>query len=85
MPSPKKELFFEKYKYRLYSNYILGVGGYFDILSGLIRRAPKWIQKVGLEWFYRFLQEPYRLWRRYLPGNAKFIWLVVKEKLTIKK
>lgn len=84
MPSPQKELFFEKYKHRLYPNYILGVGGYFDILSGLIRRAPEWIQKAGLEWLYRFLQEPGRLWRRYLLGNTKFIWLMVKEKLTTK-
>ena len=85
MPSPQKELFFEKYKHQLYSKYILGVGGYFDILSGLTRRAPEWMQKTGLEWLFRFIQEPCRLWRRYLLGNLKFIWLVAKEKLTKRK
>ena len=81
MPSPKKELFVEKYKDRLNAKYILGVGGYFDILSGITKRAPNWIQNIGMEWFYRFAQEPRRMWRRYLIGNLKFILLVIKEKL----
>lgn len=81
MPSPKKEFFVQKYKDQLNARYILGVGGYFDILSGLTKRAPRWIQSIGMEWFYRFLQEPRRMWRRYLIGNSKFIWLVLKEKI----
>jgi N-acetylglucosaminyldiphosphoundecaprenol N-acetyl-beta-D-mannosaminyltransferase len=81
MPSPRKELFVEKYKNQLSAKYTLGVGGYFDILSGLTRRAPKWIQNIGMEWFFRFLQEPKRMWHRYLIGNLKFIWLVIKEKV----
>lgn len=80
MPSPKKELFVEKYRDQLNVRYILGVGGYFDIISGITKRAPNWIQSIGMEWFYRFVQEPRRMWRRYLIGNSKFIWLVIKEK-----
>jgi N-acetylglucosaminyldiphosphoundecaprenol N-acetyl-beta-D-mannosaminyltransferase len=81
LPSPKKEFFVEKYKNQLNARYILGVGGYFDILSGITKRAPNWIQSIGMEWFFRFLQEPRRMWRRYLIGNSKFIWLVLKEKI----
>lgn len=80
MPSPRKELFVEKYRKNLNVKYIFGVGGLFDIISGLKKRAPQWIQNIGMEWGYRFAQEPNRMWRRYLIGNFKFIWLVFKEK-----
>jgi N-acetylglucosaminyldiphosphoundecaprenol N-acetyl-beta-D-mannosaminyltransferase len=61
-------------------NFTMGVGGSFDIIAGVTKRAPKWMQKIGMEWFYRFLQEPRRMWRRYLVGNSRFIYLVIKEK-----
>ena len=61
-------------------NFVMGVGGSFDVISGKTKRAPQWMQKSGLEWFYRFLQEPKRMWKRYLVGNTKFIMLVFKEK-----
>lgn len=78
--SPKKEIFLNKYKNQLKNvNFIMGVGGSFDVISGKVKRAPIFMQRIGLEWFYRFLQEPRRLWRRYLIGNLKFIWLVIKE------
>jgi len=80
MPSPQKEFFVEKYKDQLQVKYFFGVGGFFDILSGKIKRAPVWMQKSGLEWFYRFIQEPRRMWSRYIIGNIKFIILVLKEK-----
>ena len=80
MPSPKKELFVEKYKNQLQVKYFFGVGGFFDILSGKIKRAPLWMQKGGLEWVYRFMQEPRRMWSRYIIGNIKFIILVLNEK-----
>jgi N-acetylglucosaminyldiphosphoundecaprenol N-acetyl-beta-D-mannosaminyltransferase len=82
MPSPTKELFFDNYGQQLKVKYILGVGGYFDIKAGLVRRAPKWVQNIGMEWFYRFIQEPRRMWRRYLLGNTHFFWLVLKEKFS---
>lgn len=78
--SPGKELFCEKYRGILKANYILGVGGYFDILSGYTKRAPRWMQNIGMEWFFRFIQEPRRMWRRYLIGIYKFAWIVIKEK-----
>ena len=78
--SPKKEIFLNTYKVQLKNvNFIMGVGGSFDVISGKIKRAPIFMQRIGLEWFYRFLQEPRRLWKRYLLGNIKFIWLVIKE------
>jgi N-acetylglucosaminyldiphosphoundecaprenol N-acetyl-beta-D-mannosaminyltransferase len=79
LPTPCKELFVEKYRHKLNAKYILGVGGLFDILSGLKKRAPTWIQNNGLEWCYRFAQEPNRLWRRYLIGNFNYLRLVLKE------
>jgi N-acetylglucosaminyldiphosphoundecaprenol N-acetyl-beta-D-mannosaminyltransferase len=81
MTSPKKELFVEKYRNILNVKYFLGVGGFFDILSGYTRRAPLWVQNIGMEWFYRFLQEPTRMWRRYLIGNIRFILIVLRIKL----
>lgn len=80
MSSPKKELFFESYRHTIDARYILGVGGYFDIVSGIIKRAPRWMQNTGLEWLYRLLQEPRRLWKRYLIGIHQFFWLVTREK-----
>jgi N-acetylglucosaminyldiphosphoundecaprenol N-acetyl-beta-D-mannosaminyltransferase len=85
MPSPRKEFFVEKYKDQLNVKYILGVGGFFDILSGSINRAPIWMQNMGLEWFYRLIKEPKRMWRRYLIGNTTFIKLVLLEKIRRKK
>ncbi len=79
--SPKKENFLNTHKHQLKNiNFIMGVGGSFDVIAGKVKRAPLWMQKAGLEWFYRLLQEPKRMWKRYLVGNSKFIWLVFKEK-----
>ncbi len=84
--SPKKENFLYKYRKELASvNFIMGVGGSFDVIAGKTKRAPVWMQDIGFEWFYRFLQEPKRMWKRYLVGNSKFILLVLKEKLRAKK
>jgi N-acetylglucosaminyldiphosphoundecaprenol N-acetyl-beta-D-mannosaminyltransferase len=60
-------------------HFALGVGGSFDHLAGFVRRAPRWMQQAGLEWLHRLLLEPHRLWRRYLVGNTRFIWLVLKQ------
>ena len=81
--SPKKEFFLNQNKQFLKNvNFIMGVGGSFDVVSGLVKRAPLWMQKIGMEWFYRFAQEPKRMWKRYLIGNIKFIWMVFKAKLS---
>lgn len=82
MSSPQKEIFLYKYREVLSKvNFVMGVGGSFDVVSGLVKRAPLWMQKSGLEWFFRFLQEPRRMWKRYLVGNVKFMFLVLKHRL----
>ncbi|WP_418135251.1 WecB/TagA/CpsF family glycosyltransferase [Psychromonas sp. GE-S-Ul-11] len=58
-----------------------GVGGSFDVFAGKVKRAPLIWQKMGMEWFYRVLQEPKRLWKRYLITNTLFIWMLIKELL----
>ncbi|MCW5517992.1 WecB/TagA/CpsF family glycosyltransferase [Muriicola sp. Z0-33] len=79
--SPTKENFLYRNKKTLYTvNFIMGVGGSFDVVSGRLKRAPVWMQKAGLEWFFRFVQEPKRMWKRYLIGNTKFILMVLKER-----
>lgn len=83
IPSPKKENFLYNYRTILKDvNFTMGVGGTFDVIAGVTKRAPLWMQNIGMEWFYRFIQEPKRMWKRYLIGNSKFIWLVLKHKFS---
>jgi len=79
--SPTKEIFLNIYKDVIDTPFIMGVGGSFDVVAGKVKRAPLWMQKAGLEWFYRVLQEPRRMWKRYLVTNTLFIWYVMKEKI----
>jgi N-acetylglucosaminyldiphosphoundecaprenol N-acetyl-beta-D-mannosaminyltransferase len=81
MGSPTQEYWISSILRRTGVRFALGVGGSFDHLSGLARRAPVWMQSAGLEWFYRLIREPHRLWRRYLVGNTVFVWLVLKQLL----
>ena len=83
--SPKKEIFLNTYKDIINTSFIMGVGGSFDVVSGKVKRAPLWMQNAGMEWFYRFLQEPKRMWKRYLYTNSMFLWLVIREKLLNRK
>ena len=80
--SPKKEYWLSKNIDKINIPFCMGVGGSFDIVAGKTERAPKWMQDIGLEWFYRFIQEPRRMWKRYLIGNLKFIYYVLKEKFS---
>jgi len=75
MPTPFKETWCERHRHRLDVPVIMGVGGSFDVLAGFIKRAPRWVQSLGLEWLWRLLMEPRKLWKRYLTTNAEFIWL----------
>jgi N-acetylglucosaminyldiphosphoundecaprenol N-acetyl-beta-D-mannosaminyltransferase len=79
MSSPKKELFLSRWGEATGVRVVHGVGGSFDVLAGVTRRAPLWYQKHGLEWLYRARQEPLRLGRRYLTTNASFIALLARE------
>jgi N-acetylglucosaminyldiphosphoundecaprenol N-acetyl-beta-D-mannosaminyltransferase len=79
MGSPAQEYWIASNLSRTGVRFALGVGGSFNHLSGLVRRAPGWMQRAGFEWLYRLLREPRRLWRRYLIGNTAFVWLVIKQ------
>ncbi len=83
--SPKKEYWVHKYLDQLNIPFVMGVGGSFDIVAGKTKRAPRWMQKIGMEWFYRFIQEPRRMWKRYVIGNIKFILLTYKNKRNQRK
>ena len=74
--SPLKEKFIERWKDDLGVAFAMGVGGTFDVVSGKTKRAPKWMQTAGLEWFFRVLQEPRRMWKRYLYTNSRFAMMV---------
>lgn len=78
--SPKKEYWINKYLDEMNVPFVMGVGGSFDVVAGITKRAPKWVQRIGMEWFYRFIQEPRRLWKRYIIGNYNFIKLTYKYK-----
>ncbi len=79
MSSPKKEMFLNRYRQKLRVPFVMGVGGSFDVVAGYTQRAPLWMQRRGLEWLFRLMQEPKRMWRRYLIGNTQFVFIVARE------
>jgi N-acetylglucosaminyldiphosphoundecaprenol N-acetyl-beta-D-mannosaminyltransferase len=79
--SPKKENFINRWRDELGVDFVMGVGGTFDIVAGSTRRAPKWMQNYGLEWLYRTIQEPGRMWKRYLTTNVGFAGLLLRERI----
>jgi N-acetylglucosaminyldiphosphoundecaprenol N-acetyl-beta-D-mannosaminyltransferase len=81
MSSPRKELFLDRYGPSLGVPFAMGVGGSVDVIAGVTRRAPRLVQRTGLEWLYRLAQEPRRLGRRYLVTNVRFAGMVARERL----
>lgn len=79
MSSPRKEIFMKRWADYMRVPVTHGVGGSFDIMAGVTRRAPRWMQHCGLEWFYRVLQEPRRMWKRYLVTNTIFMAMALRE------
>lgn len=79
--SPIRELFFSQYRDRLHVSLLMGVGGVFDVLGGKTRNAPEWIRSLRLEWFYRFIQEPRRMWKRVFYSYPYFVFCVLVERL----
>lgn len=77
--NPKQELWMAEFRSRLEAPMILAVGAAFALNAGVVKQAPRWIQRSGLEWLYRLVQEPRRLWKRYLVCNTTFVWLLAKE------
>lgn len=83
MTAPKQEKWTYQHWNELKINCHCGtIGAVFDFYAGTSKRAPLWWQEHSLEWFFRLLQEPKRMWRRYLIGNPLFLWNVMKEKMT---
>lgn len=82
--TPAKEYFLYDNKEALKCKFAVGVGGAFNIIAGVSKRAPLWVQECGMEWFYRILQEPRRMWKRYAKTNPVFIWMVAKEYIRLK-
>ena len=76
--SPKRELFIDFALDKLEVNFIMGVGGSFEIISGFKKRAPKWIQKIGFEWLYRLIQDPKGKFFRYLISHSYYLYLNIK-------
>jgi N-acetylglucosaminyldiphosphoundecaprenol N-acetyl-beta-D-mannosaminyltransferase len=82
---PAQDLFIDRYLPLLGVNVALGVGGLFDFMSGRIPRAPMWMRETGFEWVYRLVQEPGRMWRRYLVGNLSFLARVGLQRLGLRQ
>lgn len=85
MSSPKKEFFLNRWKHEMQVPFVMGVGGTFDVVAGLVKRAPRWMQRCSLEWLYRLLQEPRRMWRRYLIDGPQFFVLLFREWRAIRR
>ena len=85
LTAPKQDIWIAQNKHSLNATLLVGIGGAFEVMAGLAKRAPKWAQKAGLEWLYRFIQEPKRLFRRYFIEAPLFIPLIIKQKLSTKK
>jgi N-acetylglucosaminyldiphosphoundecaprenol N-acetyl-beta-D-mannosaminyltransferase len=79
MSSPKKEQFLGRYQVQMKVPFAMGVGGTFDVAAGKVKRAPAWMQRTGLEWFFRFLQEPRRMFRRYFVEDMTFLGMLARE------
>ena len=82
--SPKKENFINKWKDQLGVRFVMGVGGSFDVVAGKVKRAPLFMQKAGLEWFYRIWQEPRRMWKRYCITNSKYAVMLLREMVKVR-
>ncbi|MHB8648250.1 MAG: WecB/TagA/CpsF family glycosyltransferase [Thermomicrobiales bacterium] len=78
MPTPRKERFMHRARGRLGVPFLMGIGGTLDVVAGHVHRAPRFVRSIGLEWFYRMMQEPRRLAWRYLRTNVVFAGLVLR-------
>lgn len=85
LSTPKQERFMAQYAGKLPVKLLVGVGAAFDLLSGNLAEAPDWMKRNGLQWLYRLVKEPKRLWRRYLLNNPRFVFLVCLQKIGLKQ
>jgi N-acetylglucosaminyldiphosphoundecaprenol N-acetyl-beta-D-mannosaminyltransferase len=82
LTAPKQDIWIAENLASLGTHLAIGIGGAFEVAAGMINRAPVWMQKAGLEWFYRFLQEPKRMFKRYFVEAPVFIPLIIQQKLS---
>ena len=85
LSTPKQERWMYEYKNELSVPVMLGVGAAFDLNTGRLRQAPGWMRENGLEWLFRLLAEPRRLWRRYLIYGSQFVWNLLLETMKIRR
>ena len=85
LSTPKQEKFMAEFLPRLEVTLMIGVGAAFDFHSGRIKQAPRWVQRAGLEWFFRLCAEPKRLWKQYLRNNPVFVWKAFGQFIGLKK
>jgi N-acetylglucosaminyldiphosphoundecaprenol N-acetyl-beta-D-mannosaminyltransferase len=78
--APKQELWIERFRDRIRPTVAIGVGGSLDFVAGTVKRAPAWMSRAGLEWLFRLVQEPRRMWRRYLVEDPAFIAIVARSR-----
>ncbi|MDF1516215.1 MAG: WecB/TagA/CpsF family glycosyltransferase [Anaerolineae bacterium] len=83
--SPKQEYWMASHRDRLTAPVLIGVGAAFDFHAGVKKQAPLWMQRSGLEWLFRLLSEPSRLWKRYLVNNPRFVWHVILQACGLRK
>ncbi len=81
LSTPKQERWMHAFRGRLEAPVLIGVGAAFDFHAGLKKQAPPWMQRSGLEWLFRLVTEPRRLWKRYLTNNPRFAWYLMLERL----
>jgi N-acetylglucosaminyldiphosphoundecaprenol N-acetyl-beta-D-mannosaminyltransferase len=82
LSTPKQEFWMYQHLGQITAPVMIGVGAAFDFHAGIKKQAPRWMQRSGLEWSFRLLTEPGRLWRRYLINNPLFLWMVLLQALT---
>jgi N-acetylglucosaminyldiphosphoundecaprenol N-acetyl-beta-D-mannosaminyltransferase len=85
LSTPKQELWMARHRHRLLAPVLIGVGAAFDFHAGLVRQAPRWLQRTGLEWAFRTAMEPRRLARRYLRNNPAFLAHIAAERLGLRR
>lgn len=83
LSTPKQERWMDRFRPLLEAPVLFGVGAAFDFHAGRVKQAPRWMQRSGLEWSYRLMREPRRLWRRYLSNNPRFVASIIKNPPTV--
>lgn len=82
MTAPKQEKWVDQFRSEIEADIIVSIGAVFDFYAGTTKRAPNWIINIGMEWFYRLIREPGRMWKRYLINNTKFIYYCFSEMIS---